>query len=317
MSWPSARAVRLAGAALLASLAVVQAGGAARAPAPPSLATLLARHVPVLVLHPAEPFGPVAVDGFLADSDLQRKTATGWETVAGALPAGGKELRLDQRLCRAIDGVAATPCYATAQAAHGSAPVVYGAAFRRKGRIDLQYWLWYPWNGYSPTVPAGDIWEVHEGDWEAVSVVLDVRGRPLVVGLSRHDEGVRRDWAKAPRRGLRPLAYVALGSHANYFAPGAHPLDPRLVDPALISVIRAYGVEPVDNAGRGRVARPRLVRVTGTAPRWIAYAGAWGEDGWVHVPDNEPFHAGLGPPGPAFHEQWRRPVAEVLSWPKG
>ena len=107
---------------------------------------------------------------------------------------------------------------------------------------------------------------MHEGDWEAVSVIVDLRGRPLVVGLSRHDEGARRDWAKAPKRGQRPLVHVALGSHANYFAPGAQPLDPRTIDPTFIRVIRAYGVPPVDHAGSGRVVRPRLVRVTGTTP---------------------------------------------------
>jgi hypothetical protein len=59
-------------AALLATIVI--APGSSGAPgASPSLATLLARHVPVLVLHPAEPMRPVAVEGFVADSDLQRK----------------------------------------------------------------------------------------------------------------------------------------------------------------------------------------------------------------------------------------------------
>jgi len=59
--------------ALIAKLQVVTcvivplAGGVPDS-APPSLSALLARHVPILVLHPAERFGPVRVDGFLADS---------------------------------------------------------------------------------------------------------------------------------------------------------------------------------------------------------------------------------------------------------
>lgn len=306
------------GAWLVVLAAAGGAGAAGGSPeAGPALATLLARHVPILVLHPAERLRPVAVEGFLADSDLMRKTPAGWEKVAEPLPAGGAELRLDQRLCLAKDGVAALDCYASAQAAHGSGAVVYGAAFRRKNRIDLQYWLWYPFNPYSPTVPADEIWQVHEGDWEAVSVILDLRGKPLVVGLSRHDEGARRDWAKAPKRGTRPLVYVALGSHANYFAPGAHPLDPRTVPTELISIIRSLGAPPVDHAGTGRFVRPRLVPVTAAAPGWMAFAGTWGEDGYLHAPNSEPFAFGAGPRGPAFHEQWRAPVAEVLSWPRG
>ena len=168
---------------LAAGVAGAASGSANEAAAPP-LATLLARHVPILVLHPAERFGPVAVDGFLADSDLQRRAGAGWEKVEGPLPVGGADQRLDQRQCRAAEGVAASACYAEAEARHGSVPVVYGAAFRTKSRIDLQYWLWYPYDDYSPTVPAGELWQVHEGDWEAVSVILDLSGKPVLAAIS-------------------------------------------------------------------------------------------------------------------------------------
>jgi hypothetical protein len=168
--------------ALVAAIACVPASGAAGA-APP-LGVLLARHVPILVLHPAERFRPVPVDGFLADSDLMRPSGAGWEKVEAPLPVGGADHRLDQRSCRAIEGVAAAPCYASTEAAHGAGPVVYGAAVRSRGRIALQYWLWYPYNVYSPTVPPGELWQMHEGDWESVSVILDARGRPPARGSS-------------------------------------------------------------------------------------------------------------------------------------
>lgn len=308
--------MRVAALTILVSVVLVPAA-AADADQAPSLAALLVRHVPVLVLHPAEQIAPAPVNGYLADADLQRRSGSGWQVVPGPPRLGGRDERLDHRACRAIDGHAATACYAAAQAAHPAAPVVYGAAFRRGKRIDLQYWLWYPWNVYSPSVPPGELWQVHEGDWEAVSVVLDRSGTPLVVGVSRHSEGARRSWASAPKRGPRPLVYVGLGSHANFFGPGEHRLDPRFVDPALISVIRAYGGRPVDFVGAGRVVRPRLVRVTAASPEWMAWAGAWGEDAYLHAPGNEPIRYGLGPAGPAFHEQWREPVTEVLSWPRG
>ena len=311
MRWP----------AVLASLQVVTwlfvpAAGTTLDASPP-LASLLSRHAPLLVLHPSEQLPPVPVQGFLADSDLFRNTGSGWSTVPGPLPSGGAELRLDQRFCQARDGVAATSCYISAQAAHPSAPVVYGATFRVKNRIDLQYWIWYPYNAYSPTVPPGELWQVHEGDWEAVSVILDLAGKPLILGLSRHSEGARRRWSKVKRRGLRPLVYVGLGSHANFFGPGTHRLDSRFVEPALISVIEAYGARPVDHAGSGRIVRPGLVPVTASKPSWMTFAGSWGEDGYVHFPGNEPIVTGAGPRGPALHDQWRRPVAEVMSWPRG
>jgi hypothetical protein len=301
--------------ALVGALAGVPAGGAAKS-APP-FGVLLARHVPILVLHPAEPFRPVPVNGFLADSDLMRPSGTAWEKVEAPLLVGGADYRLDQRSCRAIDGVAATSCYAAAEAAHGAGPVAYGAAFRSQGRIALQYWLWYPYNVYSPTVPPGELWQVHEGDWESVSVILDTRGRPLLAGYSQHDEGQRREWARVPRTRARPRVFVALGSYANYFTPGTHRFDPRIVEPVLISVIRQKGLPPVDHTGSGRVVRPRLVRVSATSASWMAFAGAWGEDAFLRVPPSEPARYGNGPPGPAFHEQWRRPVADVREWPRG
>ena len=302
--------------AALVALAVVPAAGGAPEQAP-ALATLLARHVPVLVLHPAEQLRPVPVEGFLADSDLQRPVGASWESTSGPLPAGGADLRLDQRSCRATEGVAATSCYVAAEAAHGAGPVVYGAAFRQGGRIALQYWLWYPWNVYSPTLPPGQLWQVHEGDWESVSVILDARGNPLLAGYSQHSEGQRREWAKVRKVGARPRVFVALGSHANYFEPGSHRFDPRVVEPVLISVIRQKGLRPVDRTGSGKVIRPRVVRVSATAPSWMAFAGTWGEDAYIRVPPSEPARYGSAPVGPAFHEQWRKPLADVLGWPRG
>jgi hypothetical protein len=302
--------------ALLAALGSVPAAGGAPEASPP-FGKLLARHVPIVVLHPAERFRPAPVEGYLADSDLMRRRGAAWEKVDGPLPVGGADHQLDQRLCRAIDGVAATSCYVSAEAAHGAIPVVYGAAFRSGRRIALQYWLWYPFNAYSPTVPPGELWQVHEGDWEAVSVILDTRGKPLTAGYSQHSEGQRREWAKVPKVGARPRVFVALGSHANYFSAGKHRFDPRIVEPVLISVIEQKGLEPVDRTASGPVVRPRLVRVTATTPSWMAFAGAWGEDAFLRVPPSEPVLYGSGPLGPAFHEQWRRPVADVLGWPRG
>jgi hypothetical protein len=286
--------VRWVAIVLIACCAAVPAG--ATSAATPSLATLLSRHVPILVLHPAERFGPVRVDGFLADSDLR----------------GGS---LDQRVCHAIEGPAATSCYAAAQDAHASGPVAYGKAFRTRTRIDLQYWLWYPFNDYSSTVPPGEVWQVHEGDWESVSVILDLAGRPLVVALSKHCAGTRRAWTGVRRRGTRPIVHVALGSHANYFGQGTFRHSPACWPRELRDIVRALDL--VDRTGPGRTVRPALVPVTAGRPEWMRFPGTWGESGYVHFPNNDPIAYSGAPRGPAFHDIWRTPVAEELSWPRG
>jgi hypothetical protein len=306
--------VRLVAAAVLGALALAPVSGAARATTP-SLAMLLARHVPILVLHPAEQFAPVPVAGFLADADVQQQGASGWQTIPGPPPAARSDFRLNQRLCNAIEGPAASPCYQAAEASHPSKPVVYGEAFRRRSRIDLQYWIWYPYDDYSPSIPAGEVWQVHEGDWESVAVVLDLAGRAQFVALSRHCSGARRDWAHSPKRGQRPVVYVAFGSHANYFGPGVFPHDPACWPRELRDVVRALKL--VDHTGKGRVVVPALAPVTAASPSWMRFAGAWGEDGYVRFPNNDPVAYGLGPEGPALHEQWRHPVTLELSWQRG
>ena len=72
------RVARIACVAAAGVLIAAAGAGAVRPSAPSTLSTLLARYRPIVVLHPAERFQPVAVEGFLADSDLERPVPTGW-----------------------------------------------------------------------------------------------------------------------------------------------------------------------------------------------------------------------------------------------
>ena len=284
------------GTLLIAALMPLGLGSAHAAA--PTTAQLLARHAPVLVLHPDERFGPVPVETFLADSDL----------------VGG---RYDNRRCAAREGPAALDCYDAADAAHGAAPTVHGAAFRAgDGRIALQYWLFYALNLWSPAVPLRtDVWQAHEGDWEAVTVLLDRRGRPETVGVSRHCRGARRAWGSTERRGTHPIVHVALGSHANYFRPGRRAHDPRCWPREAVAVFRAYALPLLDVAARGAVVAPKVVRVTGRSPAWMTFPGSFGETQYVHFPNNDPIAFGAGPRGPAFHALWREPFRTPATWP--
>lgn len=262
----------------------------------PSDAALLARHAPVVVLHPAERSAPTNVEGFLADAEL----------------AGG---RYDVRACSARDGLAALQCYDDAD--EPAPPVVYGAAFRSGGRIALQYWLFHAFDLWSPFVPqSADFWKAHEGDWEAVTVLLDAAGRPVEAGTSRHCGGARRAWAKVERRGARPVVYSALGSHALYFRPGRYAQARRCWPKEALAVFEAYGVAVVDHAARGRALAPRVVPVTRTSPAWMRFTGSFGESQYLHFPQAT-FAYGAGPRGPAFHDLWRRPFAAPRGWPAG
>lgn len=294
----------------------VSVAGAAPAATPPL--KLLQRHAPVLVLHPDDPFAPVAVDGFLADSDLTAKAPDGtWQIVPGPLPVGGAATRLDQRLCSASDGPLARDCYADAQAAHGAAPTAYGAVFRNRAGVALQYWLFYPYDVWSQTGPTGTVWRAHEGDWESVTILLDPRERPVLLGLSRHCGGVRRDWKRVRRSTSHPVVYVSLGSHANQLGAGTRRQALACWPPEAQTVLEAIGIAPVDVAADGRRVRPKVRLVSARAPSWMRFAGRWGEAQYAAFVDVGPLAFGAGPVGPAFHALWRRPFTEPLRYPKG
>ena len=105
----------------------------------------------------------------------------------------------------------------------------YGAL--ADGLLGLQYWFFYPYN-YYPTVvqrqlmlasPLGAIrysTDLHEGDWEHVTVLLDpATRRPKYLYLARHDvEGVLMSWNNTALAfdGEHPIVQAALGGHPTY-----------------------------------------------------------------------------------------------------
>jgi hypothetical protein len=291
---------------------------------------LLARFQPVTVLHPAEPFTPVAVEGFLADARLQSLTATGWTRVEpqpATLPAASPPAwRLDHP-CSPDTGLASIACYAASEAQRRPPSVVYGAVRAVGNRIALQYWYWYTYDFWDGSFPATDeIWQAHEGDWEAITVVLTRRGAPLFVGVTEHSCGKRRAWRRVPRwRGTHPVVHVALGSHAGSFHAGDWPIDlrPECYPPTGAALLRAALLAVLDRMGAGRRFGPpgsgrttRIVRVTATSPGWMTFPGFWGGDNVFHIGGRN-FDGGDPPLGPALHAQWRDPVAVPLSWAAG
>ena len=305
---------RLAAVALML-LAAPGSGAAATTPS-----QLLARHRPVLVLHPAEAFAPIHVEAFLEAAQLEERRPDGtWlvQPPRTPLPAAGvPQSRLNVRACLP-QGLASVGCYA---AAVRSPVAAYGWILRRARHTILQYWFLYAYNFWSAHDPPRDVlWRSHEGDWEMVSVVLSRRARPLFAAYSRHCGGARRAWSRVRRwrDTARPLVFVALGSHANYFAPGTYRHERRCYPAAALEVFRVNGAVPVDRAAPGREVRPPVTPVQAVLnplADWLNYPGGWGETAYFHVPNVGPVGFGGGPAGPRFHTTWRRPET-MFRWP--
>jgi hypothetical protein len=132
----------------------------------------------------------------------------------------------------------------------------YGRAITTGGKTWLQYWLF---SYYNPQNVLG--FGVHEGDWEFVQVGLDADGAPDVATYAQHGGGERCAWSQVQKTTAgAPIVYVALASHASYFASGVNP----------------RGFYPDDNhRGSGYRVVPALEIVTVATP-FMAWRGKWG-----------------------------------------
>jgi hypothetical protein len=319
---------------LAVSLASLAFSGIAEAASP---ARLLAKYQPVTQFSPGESFRPTTIETFVSDSRLERLVAlpNTWAVVEASpdpalLPGPGTGIwRLNQASCSPADGVSGAACAAGEWIADGAPNAVYGRVAPAGDKIVVQYWLFYYDNFYSyPFLPLGAIWQAHEGDWEVVNVVLSAEDEePLYVGYSQHCTGERRVWSKTPRwRGTHPRVRVALGSHANHFSVGLHPIAVQCIPPAAVQLLHENGLPlPADVVGNGALAGPAALgneptsvrMLTAASAPWLSFPGFWGEGEYLHAPSLGTVPFGPSPVGPALHAVWQDPLGTLATWPEG
>ena len=307
---------------------------------------LLERYQPVTVLDATEQFAPTGVATFVSDAALETQTAPGvWSVVDATpslrrLPAVASQAcidqgltpcyRLNQRDCTPLTGIASTVCYHDAWLTPAPRSLVYGRSVSHHGQTLLQYWYFSYDDFYSYDYPPDDLlWQAHEGDWEMVNVLVR-NGRPVTVGYSQHCTGERRPWAEVERwqGSTHPVVYVAAGSHANLFAAGEHPIAQQCIPPQAIALLQQAGLPlPSDHAHpAGTVYGPRglagvtptgIQQVTAGEPRWVRFAGIWGQEQAFHAPP--PIGTmvdGASPLTPPRQDSWRFPLRTLFSWPR-
>ena len=297
---------------------------------------LLQAHKPILRFHSEDDWRPVSVSAFLRDATVQHRANGKWvpspsfnPPTEGTLPRG-VDHRLDLMHCASRKGA---ECYqGQAPALAGSPQLVYGRVWRNtSGEHDvigyvLQYWLFYyfdDWRNH-PAVPT--MWQLHEGDWEVISVALSRNQAPRYAAYSRHCSagGRRRPWASVEREsGSHPVAYVALGSHANFFQPGSYAAEKKCLPPEAYRLTKRYRLNDLTGTATLRAAPERanpleLQHLLPTA-RWLTFGGPWGEDGYFRYQARSGewrnIGAGRAPTGPAQKGQmWRNPAAATLAY---
>jgi RsiW-degrading membrane proteinase PrsW (M82 family) len=301
---------------LLACIVPVRANG----PSPEDDLALAQRYAPVFYFHPDEVFLPQPVDVIVEQARL-RQSRPMWFDVNILLSLTVPDLvDLESDASYFLDvwygdsGSSAYTNYSAHQAyyqavlsphAGGPPTAVYAHVVRDEaaGYITTQYWAFYFYN---------DWFNKHEGDWEMVEVILTEEGEPEWVVLSQHHGGTRRAWAQTPKEDTtHPVAYVALGSHANYFA--ANEVYPNGKD------IGNERIEIMDRTGSAGRVIPEVIVIpdrqaastnptTWLGAEWLPFQGHWGE-----MAAQGDFGGPLGPADKGM--QWETPYAWGMAQP--
>ncbi|MGZ4335226.1 MAG: hypothetical protein ACXVRJ_13285 [Gaiellaceae bacterium] len=299
---------RLLSSSLLLCLVSVLAVSGTQAVSPdPS--ELLQRYEPVLLFHPQEEWAPQTVESYLQLARVERQVSKGsWSPVPPPFPTStvgctvSPCLRLDLP-CALRSGVA---CYRQQQQTDWQHPVVYGTVtvvppnappppgFTVPPKLLLHYWLFYAFDDWHSA--RSRLWQTHEGDWESITVGLAADNTPLFAAYSEHCSGTVMPWRAVTKRATtHPVAYVALGSHANWFSASAantrfgECIKGGLTGAAAAraaTIVRLAQEQVVDRMGTAHplgppgvagVAPLGLVELQPAATAWARFPGRWGE----------------------------------------
>jgi hypothetical protein len=280
-------------------------------PAPLDTGALLRTYEPVLFFHPQEDWAPEPADLFVGRARAERQVAPGkWSPVSPPLPTSSTGCTLSPCFrfnlpCPLRGG---DSCYEATRsdAAAWQHPIIYGRVvsvptgtapppgFQVAPRYLVRYWLFYEFDDWRTNDRR--LWQAHEGDWENITIALSSTLDPLFAAYSEHCSGTIRAWSNVTKRGgSHPIAYVARGSHANYFTSAptstkfSECLTKYLDRPGLTkatAIIKLAQEQLVDRMGTAHRSGPsdipgvtplQLQELGPDLPAWARFPGRWSE----------------------------------------
>ena len=245
-------------------------------------------YVPVIKFNSDELFYPVEADYHIRGSRLMHEGAIieEYPTADSLVSYSGEGYYLDNKLGW-FDEIAIN--YQQSKA--NMPPVVYYRISESQGYTAIQYWFFYAFND-------GPLNE-HEGDWETITVLINIQGIPEWAAYSQHEGGTRLAWVDVERADTHPIVYTARGSHANYFK----------------SYEGRFGLQSDEVGGGGITITPEQISLRPLESQaWLSFGGQWGEA----VGAASKVTGSSGPFGPSVggHESsWNDPVGWVMSQP--
>jgi hypothetical protein len=216
------------------------------------------------------------------------------------------------------------------QAGKEGAPEVFGGTIPYSGlRTVIQYWIFYRDDLWRASTAVGRVEQYHEADWEYVMVGLGA-DKPMFVAYSAHSGGEITPWEQVRTSGagdtVRPVVWVARGSHANY--PGPDPRAPDFTScPRAKRSVKFLFTQLAFAANVREVLPdalvhqdPAVVPVDAHYPafsvpaRW-ATQDATKIEGRSHPPRRAPRTEPAGPETPTCKGDWRDPLAILACSP--
>ncbi|KAJ6440312.1 vacuolar protein sorting-associated protein [Purpureocillium lavendulum] len=209
---------------------------------------------------------------------------------------------------------------------YSKAPAVLVLVDKGSGVVDAFWFFFYSYN-LGQTV-LGIRFGNHIGDWEHCMIRFE-NGEPRGIFFSEHEGGQAYAWDAIEKRGVRPVIYSAVGSHAMYPLPGEHPyvLPFRMLkdvtdkgplwDPALNNYAYHYDYtkenrwdtrDPWDDKV-SRVGKAESLVPAASNPdaptSWFHYRGRWGDEVYTLADIRQwrlfgQYHYVTGPSGPKF-----------------
>ncbi|SMD36645.1 Por secretion system C-terminal sorting domain-containing protein [Reichenbachiella faecimaris] len=137
--------------------------------------------------------------------------------------------------------------------------------------IEIQYWFFNPWNGDQGSFELAS----HQGDWEAVKVIISNEGKLKWIFASAHGNWHMYYKNELGFEGDHPILYAANESHAFYSNGGYnHPVVPRKDHcgggPNLDTwEIGRYEIIEIDDQLRNHA-------IEASNPDWMYFMGRWG-----------------------------------------
>jgi hypothetical protein len=121
-------------------------------------------------------------------------------------------------------------------------------------------------------------------------MVRFTNGVPTDVYLSAHDSGSAYTYSALPKNGVRPITYVAQGTHANYATAGSQPYPVPIIGPISDTTgkglvwdttlnYRGYWLDTASQTftaagGAGQGGKEQASET----PGWLSFQGAWGDN---------------------------------------